>query len=139
MTAGQLLLTLLVLALVALSLVLLGVVRRQSRALDAVHRSIERLADQTAQAQSRSEPAVPLEPLPESARPESRTGQPSLVTALFGAPLVRLAALTFGLRQALGADHRRHISRVVDAELRAARRRRRTATLGVRRSSVRTR
>ena len=139
MTAGQVVLTLVALALAALSLALLVVVRRQSKTIESVRRSIERLADQSAKPATPSELAA-LQPLPVASPPPAVTpAQPSRVTALFGVPLIKLAALTFGLRRALDADHRRHISRVVDAELRAARRRRRTAALGARRSAVRAR
>jgi len=138
MTAGQVVLTLVALALAALSLALLVVVRRQSKTIESVRRSIERLADQSAKPATPSESAA-LEPLPVASPPAVTPALPSLVTALFGVPLIKLAALTFGLRRALDADHRRHISRVVDAELRAARRRRRTAALGARRSAVRAR
>jgi hypothetical protein len=144
MTAGQLVLSLATLSLATLSVALLLTIRSQSRTIERLSRSVDQLFDEVrlrgapAPPTGAPQPATSLQPLPAPVQP-SPASRPSVVTALLAVPLLKLAALSYGVRQALDAEHRRHLSRVVDQELRAARRRRRTARMGTRRTTAHSR
>jgi len=149
MTSGQLLLGAAGIAVVALCLALLVGVRRLRAQVEQMQRSVDRLCVDAPPAAAPasayappaavpSPPAVPAETTPRQApatAPPTEPSASSLVTAVLGGPLVKLAAFSYALRQALSVDNRRHLSRVVDQELRAARRRRRTAMVGARRTA----
>jgi hypothetical protein len=150
MTFGQLLLGTVVVGLVLLGVALLRSVRRLRQQVEQMQEGMERLAagvpvatpsPTVAREPTQTLAAPPAVPTvttsaaaPTSTEPFS-TPSPTVVTAVLGGPLVKLAAFGYALRQALSVDNRRHLSRVVDQELRAARRRRRTAMVGARRTA----
>jgi hypothetical protein len=116
-------------AVVAVCCALLVALQRLRRSLEETRAVVARLADHPS-APPRQAPvleATPVDPVAEPTEPDRHSTPPlaELLTATLAAPLVRAAALSYGLRRALDQEHRDEVADEIRRELRARRRSRR--------------
>ena len=113
------------LLLLVLLIVLAVAVSRLRATVQGLRHDVEQLLGSAAPQNTANTPAlVHSVPLPAAERSTTLTA-PSLVVAVAGGPLVKLAAFLHALRRALDPPHRDHLRRVVRRELRARQRDRR--------------
>jgi glucose/arabinose dehydrogenase len=112
-------------ALVALCCALLLCLRALRRSLEETRAMLARLAELPTAA-PRPAPVLEATPVEPAAEPAEHPGPApplgELLTATLAGPLVKAAALSYGLRRALDQEHRDEIADEIRRELRARRR-----------------